>query len=112
MRKTLKAGYTVYVVYIVQDAKVAWGLTQAREVVKKRAIEKHGFLEACGKINKSLQDIFHAFRDQPKFNFWVIHKGGELSHANATAIIHGPDLDETEAIEKALDTGYNLNLEE
>ena len=112
VRKALKAGYTVYVVYIVQDAKVAWELTQAREVVKKRAIEKRGFLETCGKINESLHNIFRTFKDKPKFNFWVIHKGGKLCHASATAIIHGPDLDETAAIEKALNSGYNLNIEE
>lgn len=112
VRKALKAGYAVYVIYIVQDAQVAWELTQARELVKKRAIEKRGFLETCAKINKSLQNIFHAFKDHDNFNFWLINKGGSLSHANATAIIHGPDLDATDAIEKALQTGYNLDIKE
>jgi predicted ABC-type ATPase len=111
VRKALKAGYATYVVYIVQDAQVAWELTQARELVKKRAIERRGFLETCDKINKNLQSIFRAFKDQPEFNFWVINKGGALSHANATAVIHSPSLDKTDEIEKALKTGYNLDLE-
>ncbi len=110
VHKTLKAGYAVYVVYIVQDAQVAWELTQARELVKKRAIERSGFLETCVKINKNLQGIFNAFKDQQKFNFWVIHKGGELSHANATTVIHGSGLDGAKAIEKLLETGYNLDI--
>jgi predicted ABC-type ATPase len=53
VKKALKAGYKVYVVYIVQDTKVAWELTQARELVRKRAIEKSGFVETCSKINKT-----------------------------------------------------------
>ena len=112
VRKALRAGYTVYVIYIIQDATVAWELTQARELVKKRAIEKRGFLETCAKINKSLQNIFRTFRNQPNFNFWIIHKRGVMSHANATAIIHGPNLDATDKIEKALATGYTLHVEE
>lgn len=112
VKKALKAGYTVYVVYIVQDAKLAWELTQARELVKKRAIEKRGFLETCTKINENLRSIFRAFKDQPKFNFWVINKGGELSHTNATAIIHDVHLDRAEEIEKALKADYNVGIEE
>lgn len=112
VRKALKAGYTVYIVYIVQDAGVAWELTQAREVVKKRAIEKHGFLETCDKINNSLQSIFRTLKGQPKFNFWVINKGGELSHANATAIIHSPSLDKTDEVERVLKEHYTVNIKE
>lgn len=110
VRKALKAGYTVYIVYILQDAQVAWELTKARELVKKRSIEKQGFLETCTKINKSLQNIFHAFKDRDNFNFWLIDKGGAQSHANATAIIYGSDLDTAGAIEKALQTDYNLDI--
>lgn len=112
IRKTLKAGYAVYVVYIVQDAQVAWELTQARELVKKRVIKKQGFIETCTKINKSLRSIFRTFKEHDNFNFWLINKGGALSHANATAIIHGSDLDAADAIEKALQTDYNLDIKE
>lgn len=112
VKKALKAGYAVYIVYIIQDTQVAWELTQARELVKKRAIEKRGFLETCGKINQSLQNIFRTFKDRPTFNFWIIHKNGAVSHTNATAIIHSANLDKTDEIEKALNTDYNLSLEE
>lgn len=43
IKKAINAGYDVYVVYIVQDAKVAWQLTKARELVKKRSIQKKRF---------------------------------------------------------------------
>lgn len=112
VQKALKAGYTVYIIYIVQSTQVAWELTQARELVKKRAIEKQGFLATCTKINKSLRDIFRTFKDQSNFNFWIINKGGSLSHKNATAIIHSPSLDKTDEVEKALITDYNLDIEE
>jgi hypothetical protein len=112
VRKALKAGYEVYIVYILQDPDVAWELTQARELVKKRSIERSGFLNTCAKINENLLSIFRSFRNRPTFNFWVINKSGSLSHRHATAIIHGPELDKTKEVEKVLAANYNLTPEE
>lgn len=54
INRCFKSKYEVIVVYIVQDTKMAWELTRARELVKKRAIEKQGFIETCNKINANL----------------------------------------------------------
>lgn len=110
IKKALKAGYQIYIVYIIQDAKMAWQLTQAREITKKRAIEREGFVETCNKINQNLLSIFQTFRSTPAFNFWILHKHGALGMENATAIIHGPELDKTSQIEKELNKSYNLKV--
>lgn len=110
IRKALRAGYAVYVVYIMQDAKVAWELTQARELVKKRAIEKIGFLETCHKINQNLLTIFETVGGEPNFNFWIINKRGAPGMENASAIVHGPGSDQRAGIEKALRARYNLDV--
>ncbi len=106
--KALKAGYEVYIVYIIQEADVAWQLTQARELVVKRAIEKQGFIETCNKINENLLRLFNKHKDETNFNMWIIHKHGSSGMENATAIIHGRDLDKTREIEKELNKSYNV----
>lgn len=107
--KCLKQGYRVIIVYIVQEARAAWELTQARELVKKRAIEKEGFIETCNKINTNLLAIFRAHKSKSRFSFWIINKRGQVDLKNATAIMHGEDFDKSQEIEKALQTSYNLS---
>jgi UDP-N-acetylglucosamine kinase len=103
----LDAGYDVFVVYIAQDATLAWELTKARELVKKRSIERTGFIEACQKINSNLLNIFNKHKDDPKFHFWLIDKQGKNNTSQATAIIHDNDLDSREEIENVLKQDYN-----
>ena len=110
INKCLGHGYSVVVVYIRQDAKMAWELTQARELVKKRAIAKNGFIETCNKINANLLRIFMSHKTDPNFGFWIIDKHCQLDVKNATAIIHGSPLDKSADIEKVLKTPYNLDL--
>ncbi len=110
INKCLKQGYKVIVVYIVQDASVAWELTQARELVKKRAIEKTGFIETCNKLNANLLSIFHAHRINSSFEFWIINKQGHSDMSNGTAIIHSEMLDKSAEVEKVLQTPYNINI--
>lgn len=93
IKKTLAAGYKVYVVYIVQDAKLAWELTLARELVTKRAISREGFVNTCNVINIKLLEIFHKYKIFPHFNFWIIDKRGDHGMENAIAILHGPGFD-------------------
>ena len=110
INKCFKHGYRVIVVYIVQDTNMAWELTQARELVKKRAIEKKGFIETCNKINANLLKIFLSNKANPIFSFWIIHKGGKADMRNATVIMHSGTLDKSKEIEKALKTTYNINI--
>lgn len=110
VNKCLKLGYRIVVVYIVQDTTIAWELTQARELVKKRAIEKTGFIETCKKINANLLHIFRSHKNNSKFSFWIINKQGQRDMSEATAIIHSGDLDKSAEIERALAIDYNLDI--
>ena len=110
INKCFKQGYAVVVVYIVQTPDVAWELTQARELVKKRAIEKKGFIETCNKINANLLNIFLSHKTNPNFRFWIINKHGQPDVSNATVIMHSGTLDKSKEVEKALKTPYNLNI--
>jgi len=107
--KALKTGYEVIVVYIVQDAALAWKLTQARELVKKRAIERTGFIETCKKINLNLLNIFKKHKNNVKFSFWLIDKQGRHDMQKAVAIMHSATLDKSGEIEKALQATYNID---
>ncbi len=108
VNKCINEGYRVVIVYIVQEAGAAWELTQARELVKKRAIERKGFIETCNRINANLYKIFKAHKDNPKFSFWIINKQGHIDLRNATAIIHNQELNKAKQIEQALKKPYNL----
>jgi hypothetical protein len=108
INKCLKKGYRVIIVYIVQEADAAWELTQARELVKKRAIERKGFIETCNKINANLLKILKAHKDNSKFSFWIINKRGHKDLRNATAIMHSEELDQSREIEQALKKPYNF----
>jgi len=99
----------VIVVYIVQDAALAWKLTQARELVKKRAIERTGFIETCKKINLNLLNIFKKHKNNVKFSFWLIDKQGRHDMQKAVAIMHSATLDKSGEIEKALQATYNID---
>ncbi len=108
INKCLKKGYRVIIVYIVQEASAAWELTQARELVKRRAIERKGFIETCNKINANLLKIFKAHKDNSSFSFWIINKRGYKDLKNATAIIHSEELDRSREIEQALKKPYTF----
>ncbi len=108
INKCLKKGYRVIVVYIVQEANAAWELTQARELVKKRSIERKGFVETCNKINANLLKIFKTHNGDDKFSFWIINKRGHKDLRNATAIMHSQRLNKAKQIEQALKKPYNL----
>jgi len=110
IKKSLNKGYEVIIIYIVQDVLKAWELTQARELVKKRAIEKAGFIETCNKINANLLTIFNTYKSNPQFSFWILNKRGQNDMSNATALMHSKDLDVSAEIEKALKTDYNLDI--
>lgn len=109
IQKALKAGYYVQIVYIVQTAKMAWELTKDRELVKKRAIRKEGFVATCNKINANLLNIFHRFKDQANFGLWILNKNGKVGVGKATSIIYSQQINSTNEVEKALQVTYNTN---
>ena len=108
VNRCLDAGYDVIVVYIVQDPALAWELTQARELVKKRSIARAGFVETCQKLNANLLNIFERHKNDPMFNFWLIDKQGKPNMNQATVIIHNREFDTANEVEKALKQNYNV----
>lgn len=108
INKTLKHSYDVLVIYIVQEAREAWKLTQARELVKKRAIEKTGFIETCNKINANLLKIFETYKDNSQFSFWIINKHG-ADMQDATFAMHDKRQGMAADIEKSLRSSYNID---
>jgi len=109
IKKALNAGYDVYVVYIVQEARLAWELTQAREVVKKRSIQKSGFISTCNKLNANLSTIFSNFRANKAFHFWIINKQGNIDMKSGSITLHDSQSDKHLEIEKELSKTYNLD---
>ena len=107
--KTLKNDYFVQIVYIVQAAPTAWILTKDRELVKKRAIEKEGFIITCAKINTSLLNIFQRFKDRDNFGFLIFNKNGKVGIGEATTILYSKDIGTGSEVEKALRETYNTN---
>ncbi len=116
IEKTLKKEYRVQVIYIVQDAQLAWNLTRDRELVKKRAIEKQGFIDTCNKITKNLSAIFTRFRAQTRFAFIIFDKNGLSSMSKAISVVYetelgsaGLETDSAALIEQSLAKTYNTN---
>lgn len=111
IKKALNHGFSVIVVYVHQDINSAWKLTQDRELVKKRAIERTGFIETCQKITTSLRKIFATFSDNSHFAFWIVKKNGAPGTENSDLIFYDhidqPSSDKA-AIERILNEEYNV----
>lgn len=110
IKKALDHGFSVIVLYVHQDIKSAWKLTQDRELVKKRSIERSGFIKTCQSITQSLKNIFSLFRDNPAFAFWVVKKNGAPGMENSQMFFHDnidPAGGSSAAIEQILDEEYN-----
>ena len=110
IEKSLHCGYEVIVVYIHQDVKSAWKLTQDRELVKKRSIEKQGFIHTCEAIGTSLRHIFQTFSEHEKFAMWIIKKNGApgLENSQLTLFDHSENGGHREDVEQILDIEYNI----
>ncbi len=88
VKRALDNGFSVIILYIHQDIASAWSLTQDRELVKKRGIERAGFIKTAKKITASLKKIFTAFADNQDFAFWVVKKNGKPGLENATTVLY------------------------
>lgn len=110
IKKTLNRGYSVIIIYIHQDIKSAWNLTKDRELVKKRSIEREGFLRTVHRINKTLRDIFNSHRDNERFAMWIIKKNGKPGAENSEVLLYeGSSAGEgSSVIEEILEQSYNI----
>lgn len=111
IKKTLDHGYSVIVLYVHQDIKSAWRLTQDRELVKKRAIERSGFIDTCQRITLSLRKIFTAFQGNQHFAFWIVKKNGAPGTENSELILYDylDDASDKSTVEQILNEDYNIS---
>lgn len=54
IRSVLNKGYSVKIMYLKQNPKVAWDFTKAREKVERRGIDKNGFILSYSKTINNL----------------------------------------------------------
>lgn len=57
IERVLRHGYSVRVVYVVQNPKIAWKFTQAREKIEHRAINIDGFVSTYFKVQENIKQI-------------------------------------------------------
>ena len=63
IERSLKHGFKVQIVYALQDPKIAWQFTVAREKVEHRAIKFDGFVEAYYKTINNIKKAREDFDD-------------------------------------------------
>ena len=63
IERSLNHGFKVKIVYALQDSKVAWDFTVAREKVEHRAIKFDGFVEAYYKTINNIKKVSEEFGD-------------------------------------------------
>lgn len=108
IKKCLNGGYLVVVLYLLQDAEIAWELTEARKLDKRRFIKRAGFEKTCIMINRNLKEIFDAHKTEPNFMFVAIDKRGEIGVTDAKTVLHSSQSPNIKGIEKILQTKYNI----
>lgn len=57
IERALRRNYTIKIMYVHQDPKLAWKYTLAREKIEHRAIEQQGFISTYFKIIHNLQAL-------------------------------------------------------
>lgn len=57
IRRASDHGYATKIVYALQDPKLAWDFTRAREKIEHRAIEFDGFVETYFKIRSNFKKL-------------------------------------------------------
>ena len=109
--KCIKNGYAVLVIYVHQDAKSAWQLTKSRELTKKRAIEKTGFIHTCSIINQNLREIFEQYHTSDQFTFWIIMKNGSPGLENSKLVVYdnAEKKGTMKEVESILTKAYNVS---
>ena len=74
VNRALKHGYNIKIIYIVQDPKIAWQFTLAREKVEHRAIGMSGFINSYFETIKNIKEIMNQHKDYGKIVLDVIIK--------------------------------------
>lgn len=64
IERSLKRGFKVQIVYALQDPKLAWKFTLAREKVEHRAIKFEGFVDSYYKTIGNLQQLLAGYGNE------------------------------------------------
>jgi len=57
LKRAVKHGFAVQLIYVLQDPKRAWDFTKAREKVEHRSIKFEGFIETYFKIAQNIDAL-------------------------------------------------------
>lgn len=63
IERVLKHNYKTKILYLIQDPKIAWDFTQAREKVEHRLIDQNGFIESYCNLQQILKEILSIKND-------------------------------------------------
>lgn len=101
IKRATNHGYSVKVVYIVQDPKLAWSFTKAREKVEHRSITQEGFINAYFKIIKNINEMAPLLRNNGIITLDIVWK-------NEHNLIDSWLPNIREGIDKLVKNNYNI----
>lgn len=100
IERAVKHGYSIKVVYIVQDPKLAWEFTKAREKVEHRSITQVGFIKVYFNIVKNINEMVPLLKNNDKITLDIVWK-----NENNLIDLWLPNV--REGIDKLVRTSYN-----
>ena len=109
IKRSLKNGYFVVVVYIVLDVEKAWDVTQKREKVTKRGVDRASFVDTCNVINQRLLDIFNAYESNANFRFVYVDKKDNIAPSPSHEILKSQDSKQATEIRNRLEINYDIS---
>ncbi len=74
IERALKRNYSIKIIYIIQDPKIAWHFTLAREKVEHRAIDMNGFINSYFATIENLKEVMYKYKDYDKIVLDVVMK--------------------------------------
>ena len=93
VERALRHSYNIKIIYIIQDPRVAWQFTLAREKVEHRAIDKNGFIDSYFSTIKNIKEIMNKHKDYDKIVLDVVVKDGNNNVGNRIKNVQMDDID-------------------
>lgn len=73
IERTIKHGYTIKVLYVYQDPRLAWDFTVKRERIEHRSIDQNGFIETYFKTAENLLCVVEKYNNE-KITIDIVYK--------------------------------------
>ena len=77
VERAFSHGYKIKIIYVVQDPKIAWDFTLAREKVEHRAIDVDGFIDSYFGTLKNIKSLMAKNKNYDKITLDMIFKDAE-----------------------------------